>query len=84
MDRALDVQIRYQIERYVSGGISLDDFRNWFVPRAWNIEESGDQPAIQLAHRIDGILGESSSANWSEDGLREELANAVHSFVHQG
>lgn len=81
MGRPLDVQIRYHIERYIRGSISLGEFLDWFVPRSWDIEQSGNSSAIDLAHRVDGILGESSSADWSENELRGELANAIGPFV---
>lgn len=79
----LDAQIRNEVLRYVNGIVSLDGFRNWFVPRSLDVEESQNLAAIVLAHRIDGILGESSAANWSEDDIREELAKTIHPFVQE-
>ena len=77
----LDAQICAEVQRYVDRITSLDEFRDWFVPRSWSIEESRNVSDIALAHQIDGILGESSSANWSEEDIREELANAILPFV---
>jgi hypothetical protein len=55
--------------------MSLDAFRAWFVPLSWNIEESGEPQAIQLAHHVFGILAEASSAGWTDEELHEELAS---------
>lgn len=74
MVQELENQIRRALSDCASGKLSLDEFRKWFVPVSWNIEESNDAATIDLAHRIDGILAEASSANWSDYDLREELS----------
>jgi hypothetical protein len=70
-------QIRSRIDCCVSGQDSLDLFREWFVPVSWDIEQTGDAEAMALAYRVDGLLGEASSAGWSDQQLREELAKAI-------
>jgi len=70
-------QIRSRIARCVSGQDSLDLFREWFVPVSWDIEQTGDAEAIALAYRVDGLLGEASSAGWTDEQLREELGNTL-------
>jgi hypothetical protein len=74
MSETVDSQIRQALWKYAEGKISLDDFRAWFVPISWNIEESHEPQAIQLTHQIDGILAEASSADWSESDIYEELS----------
>jgi hypothetical protein len=74
MVQELENQIRQALSDCEIGKLSLDEFRKWFVPVSWNIEQSNDAATIDLAHRIDGILAEASSANWSDDDLREELS----------
>jgi hypothetical protein len=74
MSETVDSQIRKALWKYIEGKISLDDFHAWFVPISWNIEESHEPQAIQLAHEIDGILAEASSADWSESDIYEELS----------
>jgi len=69
----LESQIRQELSRYVSREESLAQFLQWFVPVSIDIDESGDDDAIQLAHRIDGVLAEASSAQWSEKDIHEEL-----------
>jgi hypothetical protein len=74
---SLENQIRYQLERCVSGQCSLDEFRNWFVPTSLDIEDCGEPNAIELVYRIDGILGEASSGQWIGKSLLEELTGVV-------
>ena len=66
-------QIRKELWQYASERKSLDEFLQWFVPVSCNIEESQDPEAIDIAHYIDGILAEASSAEWDEENIRREL-----------
>ena len=70
----LENDIREMLWRFASVDKSFDNFLEWFVPISCNIEQSGDDQAIQLAHYIDGILLEASSSHWDEKDIREELA----------
>ena len=67
----LESQLRKALLRYTSGEIELDEFQEWFVGTLWTMEEAS--PACPLANEIEGILSESSTANWSEDDLRATL-----------
>jgi hypothetical protein len=70
----LQDQIRNALWECAQQRMSLDDFRVWFVPLSCNIEGSGEPEAVELAHQIDGILAEASSAGWSDAEISEELA----------
>ena len=70
---ALENQIRRELWRYANRQISFDDFLEWFVPISCGIEESGEADAVELAHQIDGILAEASSAGWSGEDIRMSL-----------
>jgi hypothetical protein len=74
MDNTVESQIRQALWKYAERRESLDEFRAWFVPLSWNIEESGELAAIELAHHIDGILAEASSGGWTDEELHEELS----------
>ena len=82
MDRTVKPQIQRAVLAYLGDRISLDEFRERFVPLSLNVERSKDLSAIQLAHRLDGVLGEASSAGWREKDTREELSNVIRLFVH--
>jgi hypothetical protein len=43
--------------------------------------DGGELGAIDLAHRIDGILAEVSSGGWSEEEIRQEFAGPVLQHV---
>jgi hypothetical protein len=73
----LENQIRKALWEYASSRVSLDEFRSRFVPISWDIEKSQDPAAIKLAHHIDGILAEASTAGWTEEQLHEELRGSV-------
>jgi hypothetical protein len=77
----LEIQIANRVSRCGEGRCSLEDFREWFVPISIDIESAGNEDAIALAHEIDGILAESSSAGWTEADIVEELARVVSPFV---
>jgi hypothetical protein len=76
--RVMDVTVEYEIRnalwKYAERDTSLDEFRSWFVPVSWNIEQSGESAAIELVHHIDGVLAEASSGGWTEEQLHEELS----------
>jgi hypothetical protein len=71
----LEFEIADELSKCIDGRYSLEEFRQWFVPTSLDIEASGNQAAIDLAYRIDGILAEASSANWKDDDIVEELAH---------
>jgi hypothetical protein len=74
MYESIETQIRKSLWELAMSQMSLDGFRDWFVPISWNIEKTREPEAIELAHYIDGVLAEASSGAWTEDELREELA----------
>lgn len=79
----LDLAIREQLARYLAGEISLPEFQEWFVPRAWNIEKQGSPAAGDLAHEVELRLAEFSNGDWTEDELKSKLRPLVtHYTVH--
>ena len=81
MPISLVSEICARISDCVAGRLSVLEFRDWFAPVAWNIERSKLQTTIEFVYRIDGLLAEASSANWSEQDTREELDLAVPPFL---
>jgi len=66
-------EIRRSLGRYLAGELSLSEFQEWFVPRAWDLDPSEDALAYQLVGRIELLLAEASSGHWTEMELRENL-----------
>jgi hypothetical protein len=73
----LHEEILSELRKCVDRSQSLDAFRQWFVPISWDIEQAGEGDAIALAHRLDGILAEASSAEWTDADLLHQMADLV-------
>lgn len=75
MPSSLEKDILGWIARYISREVSLREFQEWFVPRVWNIDSTGDAAAAQLAGRIELFLAEFSNGDWTEEELRQKLSD---------
>jgi len=69
----LALAIREHLARYITGEITIQQFREWFSPRAWNIHQHADTPTVQLAHEIDLLLAECDHGDWTEDELKQHF-----------
>jgi hypothetical protein len=67
--------IRHQLGAYLSDAMSLDEFTAWIVGASWNIANTGDVGASQLAYAIELALAEHSGGFLTLDELRAELRN---------
>lgn len=65
----LDFEVRTWIARYLSGEVSLAEFRRWLLPVAWRAGEPG-APDSRLVRRTELRLAEFMNGHWSEDDLR--------------
>ena len=86
MEFRSDAEIYEQLQSYLSGRISLDDFEDWFVPRSWNFQAAN--PSLQnLVSEIELLLAEYSNLHISNESFRNELhriAGAPLSVVQAG
>lgn len=73
--------IRDQIARYLSGDISLAEFEDWFVPRAWVAAREGSAAALDLVMQIELLLGEFSSGHRTEDDVKAALSRTLATTV---
>lgn len=73
MQSSLAVEIRQELRRFLEGKKSLQAFQEWFASRTWNIEESEDRSAQDLAYEIELRLAEFSNGHWTMSELRELL-----------
>lgn len=81
MQSPIEIEIHEWLGRYVGSEISLGEFRNWLIPRAWNIEQDDDKAAEELAYEIELRLAEFSNGDWTEDDLKEMLRKIALSSV---
>lgn len=77
MTGGIDLEIRERLGRYLNRDISLHDFQTWFVPVLWNIEQTHNIKAIELAGEVELRLAEYTNDHWTEDELRSKLQPLV-------
>ena len=77
MTVGIDLEIREWLGRYLNRDISLHDFQAWFVPVLWNIEQTHNAKAIELAGEVELRLAEYTNDHWTEDELRSKLQPLV-------
>lgn len=75
MPPQMDLEIRKELVRYLSGKISLQDFQTWFIPTIWNIDKTKNQTTEALAYEIMLRLAEFSNGDWTEDDLKLKFSS---------
>ena len=76
----LDLKIRAWLGRYVRGEITLGQFKDWFVPATWNVHQSGNPLAPDLAYEVDALLAELSDGALTERRLKQRLDRHVEIY----
>lgn len=76
----LDLEIHNQLVRYVAQEISAEQFRDWFDVATWDVEQSGNRTAQELAGEIELRLAEFSSGHLTEEELRAKLRPLIGVF----
>jgi hypothetical protein len=74
MPDSLTQAIEARLERYLQREDSLADFEAWLVPETWDISPQSDRAAHELATAITLRIAEFTNGDWTEDDLREALA----------
>jgi hypothetical protein len=77
----LENEIRDKLGRYLLGKISLEDFKDWFVPASWNVDHSNNQAAINMVYEIELRLAEYSNGYWSENELQQLFRPLVENYM---
>ena len=80
MSAELELDIHNHLVRYLSGEISLDEFRDWFDPATWEVDPVGATSASQLAGEVELRLAEFSNGHLTEEDLRAKLRPLVESI----
>jgi hypothetical protein len=73
MADSLSKKIEAQLQRYLQGEDSLDEFEAWLVPETWDISPQSDRSAHDLATVITLRIAEFTNGDWTEEELREAL-----------
>ena len=77
MNEPSDFGIGERLTGFLTGTLSLAEFREWFAHALWDIERSGSDDEIELAYLIKNRLAESSSGYVTEDQLKETFRPLV-------
>jgi hypothetical protein len=78
MSSSLSRQIRQRLRELTSEEISSTEFRHWFHPVAWSIDEANDPVAEDLVYEIEEALAEFDSGAWTEHELHRALTVLAH------
>jgi hypothetical protein len=62
------------LRSYLDGYLSSEEFERWFYDLAFDVEHHGSPSFVNLVHRIEALLAESSSGSWPVEVLHSELA----------
>lgn len=81
MQASLDFEIRDCLARYLAGEISLERFQEWFVPMAWDADQSGSWSAEELANEVELRLAEFSNGDRTEAELRELFRSTLETYT---
>jgi hypothetical protein len=74
-------EIRNQLASYLASDIPVEEFEDWIAQRTWNIHQSGDRTAEQLAYAIEAKLAEFSGGHIEETSLRRDLSPLVTDYT---
>jgi hypothetical protein len=69
----LEQSIRQHLVSYLAGDTPLEAFTAWLVRASWNVDQSGNRQAADLAYSIELALAEHAAGLLTEDELRNEL-----------
>ena len=69
--------IREAVARYVAGEITRQELQEWFAPRAWELLGHDPSPTADLAGEMELLFAESASEGWTENELRQRLAEVA-------
>jgi hypothetical protein len=74
--------LRNQLCRYLMGALTLQEFREWFSPQAWNVDQRESRDTARLVHEIDLVLAEYDHGHWTEDELKQHFVPVLATLVY--
>jgi hypothetical protein len=75
LERSLELAVRDRLSDYVSGRITIDDFKTWLVASTWSLARTPSSPGLRLADEIKLSFAEHSSGYRSDEELRQHLVD---------
>ena len=61
--------------------ISLSEFKKWFFPETWDVDQTNDFNLLNLVYGIKLRLAEFSNKDWTEVELRSLLLSILEKHV---
>ncbi len=72
-------EISDHVADFLANRLSLEQLEDWSAEYSWNIHKRADDEIRELAYQIRAILN-AHSDDPTEDGVRQELADAIRPF----
>jgi hypothetical protein len=79
-----ELALRTEIVRYLSGGTSIDDLRQWVTTEGWDIGNRVGPDTAALFHDVELLLAEHAHGDWTEREVRERLTPLVTTYMIHG
>jgi len=77
MASELELGIQQHLSRYLEGRERRHELEDWLIPTLWDLAESNDEPAREIAGHIINLIAETSNGDRSPESLREELTRLL-------
>ncbi len=81
MASELELEIQQHLSSYLDGRLERYELEDWLIPTLWDLAESDDDAARELAGRIENLISENSRGDRSPESLREELTRIARPFA---
>ena len=81
MASELELEIQQHLSRYLDGVLQRLELEDWLIPTLWDLAESDDEAARELAGHIHNLIAETSSGHRSPKSLQVELTRLARPFV---
>ncbi|HUI77542.1 MAG TPA: hypothetical protein VLY24_06485 [Bryobacteraceae bacterium] len=73
MASQIELDIQRHASRYLDGSIQLYELEDFLLPALWDLAESEDEAARELAGSINNLIAETSRGDRTLESLREGL-----------
>jgi hypothetical protein len=77
----VDLEIRGRLADYLGGKATRQDFQQWLMPQAWNVEKRVDSATANLVRELELLLAEADHGDWTEAELLEKLSPFVTAYT---
>jgi hypothetical protein len=80
MTSEAELEIQQRLSSYLAGKLQRYEFEDWLIPTLWDLAESDDDAARELAGHINNLIAETSCGDRSMESLQEELTRVARPF----